>query len=65
VTKTIGDNYKIYSLIIILNTRIVASVRCELFKMSNVSHLPMLLPTCRIRNAPSIKTFVSNIEKFI
>jgi hypothetical protein len=38
------DNYKIYSLIIILNTKIVASVRCGLFKMSNVSQPTMLLP---------------------
>jgi hypothetical protein len=28
-----------YSLIIILNARIVASVRCGFFKMSNVNHL--------------------------
>jgi len=34
VTKTIGDNYRIYSLIIILNAGIVASVGCGLFKMS-------------------------------
>jgi len=45
VTKNIGDNYKIYNLIIILNARIVVNVRCGLFKMSNVSHLTMLLPT--------------------
>jgi len=44
VTKTIGDNYRIYSLIITY-AGIVASVRCGLFKMSNVSHLTMLLPT--------------------
>jgi hypothetical protein len=44
VTETIRDNYRIYSLIIILNVGIVASVRCKLFKMSNVSHLTMLLP---------------------
>jgi hypothetical protein len=44
VTKTIRDNYRICSLIIILNVGIVASVRCGLFKMSNVSHLTMLLP---------------------
>jgi hypothetical protein len=30
-------------LIIILNGKIVISVRCELFKMSNVSHLTMFL----------------------
>jgi hypothetical protein len=36
--KIIGGNYKIYSLIIILNVRIVASVRCGLYKMSNMSH---------------------------
>jgi hypothetical protein len=34
-------NYRIYILIIILNVQIVASVRCEIFKMSNVSHLTM------------------------
>jgi hypothetical protein len=44
VTKTIRDNYRIYSLIIILNARIVASVRCGFFKMSNVSQITMLLP---------------------
>jgi hypothetical protein len=44
VTKTIGDNYRIYNLIIILNVGIVASVRCRFFKMSNMSHLTMLLP---------------------
>jgi hypothetical protein len=44
VTKTIEDNYRIYSLIIILNVVIIASVRCRFFKMSNVSHLTMLLP---------------------
>ncbi len=43
MTKTIGDNYRIHSLIIILNARIVASVRCGLFKMSNMNHLTMLL----------------------
>jgi hypothetical protein len=44
VTKTIGDNYRIYSLIIILNVGIVVNIRCGLFKMLNVSHLTMLLP---------------------
>ncbi len=44
MTKTIGDNYRIYNLIIILNVRIVASVRCRFFKMSNVNHLTRLLP---------------------
>jgi hypothetical protein len=43
MTKTIGDNYRIYNLLIILNARIIASVRCGLFKMSNVNHLIMLL----------------------
>jgi hypothetical protein len=46
VTKTIGDNYRIYSLIIILNAAIVANVRCGLFKMSNMRHLTMFLPSC-------------------
>jgi hypothetical protein len=44
VTKTIGDNYRIYSLIIILNVGIIVSVRCEIFKMSKVNHLTTLLP---------------------
>jgi hypothetical protein len=48
VTETIGDNHKIYSLIIILNAGIVDSVRCGVFKMSNVSHLTMLLPGNRV-----------------
>jgi len=44
VTKIIRDNYRIYNLIIILNAEIIAIVRCILFKMSNVSHLTILLP---------------------
>ncbi len=44
VTKIIGDNYRIYDLIIILNVEIVTIVRCRLFKMSNVNHLTILLP---------------------
>ncbi len=48
MTKTIRDNYTIYSLIIILNARIIANVRCGLFKMSNVSHLTMLLPNSEV-----------------
>jgi hypothetical protein len=47
VTKTIGDNYRIYSLVIILNARSIANVRCGLFKMSNMSHLTMFLPRIR------------------
>jgi len=43
VTKTKGDKYRIYSLIIILNVRIVANVRCGFFRISNMSHLTMLL----------------------
>jgi hypothetical protein len=31
-------------MIIILNIEFIASVRCGLFKMSNVSHLTMVLP---------------------
>jgi hypothetical protein len=49
VTKTIGDNHKIYSLIIILNVRIIVSVRCGVLKLSNLSHLTMLLPRNRVR----------------
>jgi hypothetical protein len=48
VAKTIGDNYMIYSLIIILNEGIVINVRYGLFKMSNVNHLTMLLPFKKI-----------------
>ncbi len=45
MTKIIKDNDPIYSLIIILNARIIVSERCGLFKMSlNVNHLTMLLP---------------------
>ncbi len=43
MTKTIGDKYIIYSLIIILDVIIVVGVRCGLSKMSNVNHLTMLL----------------------
>jgi hypothetical protein len=45
---TIRDNYRIYILIIILNARVIVSLRCEIFKMSNVSHLTMSLPSCKI-----------------
>jgi hypothetical protein len=48
MTKTIGDNYRIYNLIIISNEGIVANVRCGLFKMSNMNHLTMLLPHMKI-----------------
>jgi hypothetical protein len=41
--QNIGDNYRIYNLIIILNVKIVVSVRCGLFKMSNMNHLTMFL----------------------
>jgi hypothetical protein len=44
VTKHIKDNYKIYSLIIIIIARIVTSVKCGVFKISKVNHLIMLLP---------------------
>ncbi len=44
VTKTLGHNYRIYSMIIIFNAGIVANIRCGLFKMLNVSHLTMFLP---------------------
>ncbi len=45
MTKSIKDNDTIYSLIIILNVGIIASLRCGLFKMLlNVNHLTMLLP---------------------
>jgi hypothetical protein len=54
VTKTIGDNYRTYSLIIILNEGIVTNVRCGFFKMSNMSHLTMLLPNMVHINALKI-----------
>jgi hypothetical protein len=38
-----GVHYRIYSLIIIIIEK-NCSVRCGIFKMSNVSHLTMLLP---------------------
>ncbi len=43
MTKTIGDNDRIYSLIIVLNVKIVTNVRCGLFNITNLSHLTMLL----------------------
>jgi len=46
VTKHIKDNYKIYSLIIIIIERIVIIVRCGVFKISKVNHLTMFLPMC-------------------
>jgi hypothetical protein len=38
VTKCIRNNFRIYSLIIIIITRIVTSVRCEVFKMLKLIH---------------------------
>jgi hypothetical protein len=58
VTKTIGDNYRTYSLIIILNVGIVTNVKCGFFKMSNMTHLTMLLPNMVRINAP--KTMAAN-----
>jgi hypothetical protein len=42
--KNIGDNYNNYSLIIIINTRLLVSVWCGIFKMSKLSHLTIYLP---------------------
>jgi len=42
--ENIKDNYNIYILII----AIVVSVKCEIFKMSKISHLNMLLPSMKI-----------------
>jgi hypothetical protein len=42
-TKIKKDNYKIYNLIIIIIAKNPTSVKCELFKMSKVSHLIMFL----------------------
>jgi hypothetical protein len=39
----IRDNYKIYSLIIIMIARNLTSVRCGLFKMLKTSHPTMFL----------------------
>jgi hypothetical protein len=50
----------IYSLIIILNVGIVVNVRCGFFKMSNVSHLTMLLPPNHIHF-----TVVRRIYKYV
>jgi hypothetical protein len=44
VTKNIGDIYKIYSLIIIINAGIFTSVRYELLKILKMSDIIMLLP---------------------
>jgi hypothetical protein len=60
LTKNIRDNYRIYSLIIILNVGIVANVRCGFFKMSNVSHLTMFLPPNHIHF-----TVVRRIYKYV
>ncbi len=56
------DNYKIYSLIIILNTKIVASVRCGLFKMSNVSHPTMLLPNPQLNQDGWNEKFMDEVH---
>ncbi len=43
MTKSIGDNYRIYSLILIIIVGIVINVKMWNFKMSKVSHLIMFL----------------------
>ncbi len=48
MTKTIRDNYRIYSLIMILNARTIISVKCGFFEMLNMNHLTMLLPRSRV-----------------
>jgi hypothetical protein len=47
VSKCTRNNYKIYSLIIIIITRIVTNVGCEVFKMLKMIHQTMLLPKTR------------------
>jgi hypothetical protein len=42
--KSIGSKYNIYSLIIIINVRLLVSVWCEIFKMSKLNHLTIHLP---------------------
>ncbi len=42
--KSIRDNYNIYSLIIVINARLLGDVTCGFFKMSKLSHLTILLP---------------------
>jgi hypothetical protein len=44
MTKSIKDNYNIYSLIITIIIKKKVGVKCGFFKMSKVSHLTMLLP---------------------
>jgi hypothetical protein len=44
VKKNISDDYRIYNSIINTIARIVANVKCEVFKMSKVSHVTMFLP---------------------
>jgi hypothetical protein len=44
VTKSIRENYRIYSLIIIIIVEIITNVKCRLFKMSKVIHLIVFLP---------------------
>ncbi len=46
MTKHIKDNYKIYSLIIIIIVRIVTNAKCGVFKISKMNHLTTLLPKC-------------------
>jgi hypothetical protein len=45
VVKNISDDYRIYSSIICAIAGIVANVKCEVFKMSKVSHITMFLPS--------------------
>ncbi len=42
--QKIINNYNFYYLIIIVIARIVASVKCGVFKMSKMNHLTMFLP---------------------
>jgi len=43
--KKNNDDYRIYSSIINTIARIIANVKCEVFKMSKVNHVTMFLPS--------------------
>jgi hypothetical protein len=64
--KNIRNNYRIYSLMIILMIINLASIRCGLFKMSKMKHLTVLLPLITILTMmPMDKIPIFNINLLI
>jgi hypothetical protein len=65
LTKNIGDNYKIYSLIIIIIARFLTSGRCGLFNMSKSSHLTMISPYITFKHGGHFTNDWKHLKHFV